>query len=50
MPVILLCCSIMSEADVGGMTVEVERSHQYSIIFCCHVIDDNRGAVWQNGI
>ena len=39
-----------SEADVGSMTVEVEPSHQYSIIFCCHVTDGSREAVWQNGV
>jgi len=26
-----------SEADVSGMAVEVEPSHQYSIMFCCCV-------------
>ena len=34
MPPILLCWPMMSEADVGGMAVEVEPSHQYSITFC----------------
>ena len=29
----------MSEADVGGMAVEAEPSHQYSIIFCCRMTD-----------
>ena len=37
-----------SEADVCGMTVEAESSHQYSITCCCHVTDGSRGAVWQN--
>ena len=31
----------------GGMAIEVKLSHQYSIAFCCHVTDGNRGAVWQ---
>jgi len=35
----------MSEVDVGGMAVEVETSHQYSIKFCCHVTDGSSGAV-----
>jgi len=39
---------MMSEADVGGMAVEAELSHQYSITFCCHVTDGSRGEVWQN--
>jgi len=33
-----------SEADGGGMAVEVEPSHQYSLRFCCHVPDGSRGA------
>ena len=37
----------MSEVDVGGMAVEVEPSHQYSIPFCCCVTGGSRGAVWQ---
>ena len=40
----------MSEVGVGDMAVKVEPSHQYSITFCCHVTDDSRGAVWQNGV
>jgi len=36
---------MMSEADVGGMAVEIEPSHQYSITFCCHATDDSRGTV-----
>jgi len=27
----------MSEADAGGMAVESEPFHQYSLIFCCNV-------------
>ena len=49
-PPILWCWPMMSEADVGGMAVEVEPSHQYSITFCCYVTDGSRGAVWQNAI
>ena len=49
-PPILLCWPMMSEADVGGMAVEVEPSHQYSITFCCHITDGSRRAVWQNGV
>ena len=45
MPPILLCWPMMSEADVGGMAVEVEPSYQYSITVCCHVTDGSRGAV-----
>jgi len=30
---------------VGGMAVEAEPSHQYSITFCCHVTDGSKGAV-----
>ena len=40
----------MSEVDAGGMAVEVEPSHQYSITCYCHVTDGSRGAVWQIGI
>ena len=49
MPPILLCCLTMSEVDVGGMTAEVEPSHQYFVTFCCRVTD-GRWTVWQNGI
>ena len=28
-----------------GMVVEVEPSHQYSIVFCCHVTGGSREAV-----
>lgn len=45
MLVILLCWTTMSEADVGGMAVEVEPSHHYFTTFCQHVIDGRRGAV-----
>ena len=50
MPPNLLCRSMTSEVDVGCVTVEVESSHQYSIVFCCCVTDGSRGAVWQNNI
>ena len=50
MPPILFFWPTTSEADVGGMAVEVEPSHQYSITFCCCVTDGSRGAVWQNGV
>ena len=36
--------------DVCDKEVKVEPSHQYSITFCCCVIDGRRGAVWQNGV
>jgi len=36
---ILLCWPTTSEADGGGMVVEPEPSHQYSIAFCCCVAD-----------
>ena len=50
MPPILFRWSTMSEADVGGMAVEVECSHQYSVPCCCPVTDGNRGAAWHNGV
>jgi len=34
-PPILLHWPVTSGVDVGGMAVEVEPSHQYSISFCC---------------
>jgi len=40
---ILLCWPMMSETDVGGMTVEVDPSCQYAIIFCCCATDGSRG-------
>jgi len=33
----------VSEADVGGMAVEAESSHQYSVTFCCCVTDAAEG-------
>jgi len=50
MPYILLFWPMTSEADAGGMVIEVEPSHQYSITFCCCATVGSRGAVWQNGI
>ena len=49
MPPTLLCCPMMSEADVGGMAEQAEPSHQHPIPFCCCVTDGSRGALWQNG-
>ena len=40
----------MSEVDVDSMAVEAEFSHQYPVIFCCHMTDGSRGEVWQNSI
>ena len=45
MPPMLLCRPMTLGADVGGLTVEVEPSHQYSVTFCCRVTDGSRGAV-----
>jgi len=42
---ISFCLPTMSEADVGGMAVEVESSHQYSVTFRYRVTDGSRGAV-----
>ena len=39
----------VSEADVGGMTVEDKPFHQHSVRRCCCATDGSRGAVWQNG-
>lgn len=50
MPPILLCRSMMSEVDGGGMAVEVKSSHQYSITVYCHMRDGSRGAVCENCI
>jgi len=50
LPPIILCWPSASEVDVGGMAVEVKPSHQHSVIFCCHVTDGSREAVWQNGV
>ena len=43
----LLCLSMTSKVDVGGMEVETEPSQQYSIACCCCAAD---AAVWQNGV
>ena len=50
MPPILWCWRTISEANVSGMAVEAEPSHQYPITFHCCVTGDSRGAVWQNSI
>jgi len=42
---ILLFWPTMANADVFGMAVEAEPSHQYSVTLCCHVTDGSRGAV-----
>ena len=41
---VLLCWPRTSEMS-AGMAVEVEPSHQYSVIFCCHVTDGSGGAI-----
>ena len=50
MPSILFFWPTTIQVDVVGMAVEVEPFHQYSLIFCCHVTNGNRGAVGQNAI
>ena len=45
MPHILLCWPMISEKDVGGVTVGVEPSHQYPVMICCHVTDGSREVV-----
>lgn len=50
MPPSLLHGLTMSEADGGGMAIEVEPSRWIPIMFCCCEIDGSRGAVWQKGI
>jgi len=39
---VLLCRPVASEADVGGMAVEVEPSRQYADRCCCCVTDGGR--------
>jgi len=46
MPPILFYWPMILEVNVGGMSAEVEFSHQYSITFCCQGTDGSRGAVW----
>jgi len=41
---------VHEEADVGGMAVEAEPSHQYSVMFCSCVTDISREAIWQSGV
>ena len=50
MPPILFSWPMTSEADVSGMAVRVEPSHQYSLPVVCCVTDGSRGAVWCNGL
>ena len=45
MPPTVLVWPTMSEVDVGGMAVETEPSHKYSVTFWCHVADSSRGEV-----
>ena len=40
----------MSKADGGGMAIEAEPLHQYSLTLSSHVTHGSRGAVWKNGI
>jgi len=42
---IVFCWFTVSEVGVGGVAVEAEHFHQYSITFCCYVTDSSRGAV-----
>ena len=44
MPPILFFSPVMSETD-GGMAVEIQPSHQYTIAFCCCETDGSREAV-----
>ena len=44
-PLTLLLWPMTSEVDFGGMAVEAELSHQYSITHCCCVTDISGGAV-----
>ena len=43
MPPILLCWPTTSEANVGGIAVEAEPSHQYSVTFCGCETGGSRG-------
>ena len=45
MPPVLFYWPMMPAVDVGGMAIETEPSHPYSVTCCCHVTDSNRGAV-----
>ena len=45
MPPTVLLWPTTSEADAGGMAVDVEPSHHYSVTFCCCVADGSREAV-----
>ena len=50
MPSVLFYWSTISEADAGGMAVEAEPSHQYSITCCYRETNDSREAVRHSGI
>lgn len=45
---------MMLSSDIRGgfwcMASQIEPSHQYSIICCCHVTNGSRGPVWQNSM
>ena len=43
MPPILFCWPLTSAVDVGGMTVEVEPSHSFSVTCCFYVTDGSKG-------
>ena len=49
MPPILLCWPTTLEAVVGGMAIEVEPSHQYSVTFCCCETDGSRRSLLAMG-
>ena len=36
----------MSEMDVGGMAVEAEPSHPYSVTLCCRMTDEAQRWEW----
>lgn len=40
---VLLCWPTMSKADVGGMAIVVEPSHQYFVTLCFCVTNGSRG-------
>jgi len=41
----LIYWPVTSGANVDGMAIRTEPSHQYSITFCYHVTDGSKGAV-----
>ena len=50
MPSILWCWPTMSKMYVGGMAIEAELSHHYSITFFCCVTHGSRRTNWQIGV